>query len=224
MPNVSKQDVYFQFPIRAVYLSGKHPDCVSEQERKSALYRAIDYACWNYGKKLRDGYEQQTGPEDPGGTMDRAECIAAKANMKDCNSDNSEHVAYALGMEKLHVKGGSAPHGVRQAKELAKASTEFGNAQVRLRSDLVWGCLTYNRPSWRELCVLAACYAIIGNKKCAIIRYERVRTMAQGVSGEKEFTIFGNVDGLLTPSQVKTTTVETRITRTDCRSQNSDEK
>lgn len=198
------EDVYFQFPIRALNM-GKKIDKVTEDEAHSRHQQIIDYCLVDYGTKnsVKAGREHAN---QVASNRIANQGITYKYNPKKPLTV-PQQAAVFLAADRLRVVW---PTGIEvdlsSIYELHSFINGFkgGNMQVRLRRDLFWD-LNEKKLDWRDWTILCGIYAMLGGHPLKVrICYSQINALALGFNSVTQ--IGGKLKELtLTPRQTQIT-------------------
>jgi len=191
---MSRNDIYFQFPIHALYLD-KPLGKVIHEEKQSAIQRIIKHTVLHVGgSRMCPDFDYVTA----------ATKYAAENDYDWFDVEDERHLAIVLGAATVHVTPG---HPDSYSWDNLIREQKFGKRQTRIRRDILWDSHNSRAASWREFAVLSAVYAGIGNKPYAQLSYDQIRTMAMGYNGLAEYTVHHGrrKDRRLTLRQTRTT-------------------
>ena len=200
---MAQEDVYFQFPIRALNM-GKKIDKVTEEEastRWNAIcdYCLVDYGTKNSGKagrehanKVASDFIQNKGITY---TYNPKKRLTVPLQAAVFFAADRLGVVWSAGTE---VDLSSKYDSYRTISDLLG-----GNMQVRLRQDLFWD-LKERKLDWREWSILCGIYAMLGNRVKVQLCYNQINALALGFNGVTQ--IGGKLKKLtLTPRQTQIT-------------------
>lgn len=169
-PQMSKTDVYFQFPV--AMLKGA-------TETKPTVQRIVSYGLWHYGCSLIN-----TAP-------DQIETLAeeyteSNPQIGDIEPDNYHHQVLLAAASRLNVTLGGVVRTLKEAKELHQQYGITGT-QCRLRADILWDA---HNEDWllNRFLTLVAVIASIGDREAVRVSRERIRTLATGHNSPKNAT------------------------------------
>jgi hypothetical protein len=182
---MAQDDVYFQFPIRALNLE-KNIDEVTEDEaiaRRNAIcfYCLVDYGTKNSVKAGREHASQVASDfiENKG--------ITYKYNPKKPLTV-PQQAAVFLAADRLGVvwpTGTEVDLSSIYDSHRTISNLLGGNMQVRLRHDLFWD-LENGKISWREWSILCGIYAMLGGHPSKVrICYSQINALSLGYDSVK---------------------------------------
>jgi len=189
---MAKSDTYIQFPIGLLWRDNKRLDDVTHETKQEALQMAVSHALAHMVDTIEVGDRREREEV-------KIYCEDAQPNIAWSDDMPDDYVALILAAKRLNVQLGR----LKKLKKMPK--NRAGQGLVRIRSDLFWDYHKHIESPWREFAVLAAIYSAIGSKSYAAISYERIRCMAMGFSGIKEYEAADIADNRLTIRQTQIT-------------------
>ena len=173
---MGKEEVYFQFPIKALNM-GKSIEDVTEDEVDCRFQEIVTYCIVSYGKAnfdkagLKHAYDVANWYFESGACRSKVDF------------DIREHVEILFAASRLGVQlnSGSMEANCKCFKKIA--NLEGGNMQVRFRKDVFWD---YKTMGWREWSMLAGMYAMLGNRKKVRLSYKQINVLALGYDKPKQ--------------------------------------
>ena len=201
---MAQEDVYFQFPIRALNM-GKKIDKVTEDEADERFHDILRYCLVDYGTKnstkagrehanqvtsnliANQGITYKYNPKKPLTVPEQAAVFFAADRLG---------VVWSTGTE-VNLSPIYDSH--RTISDLSG-----GNMQVRLRHDLFWD-LKIKKLDWRDWSILCGIYAMLGGHPSKVrICYSQINALALGFNSVTQ--IGGKLKQLtLTPRQTQIT-------------------
>jgi hypothetical protein len=179
---MAQEDVYFQFPIRALNM-GKKIDKVTEDEADDRFrdilgYCLVDYGTKNSGKagrehanKVASDFIQNKGITY---TYNPKKRLTVPLQAAVFFAADRLGVVWSAGTE---VNLSSKYDSYRTISDLLG-----GNMQVRLRHDLFWD-LKERKLDWREWSILCGVYAMVANRPMVKLSYATLNALALGYNG-----------------------------------------
>ena len=177
---MAQEDVYFQFPIRALNM-GKKIDKVTEEEAITRWNAILDYCLVDYGTKnsVKAGREHANKVA--------SDFIENKGITYYCTAKKPltvpEQSAVFLAADRLGVVWSTGTEVNLSSKyDSHRTISDLlgGNMQVRLRQDLFWD-LKEKKLDWRDWSILSAIYAMLGGHPSKVrICYSQINALALG--------------------------------------------
>lgn len=171
-----KEDVYFQFPIKALNM-GKSIEDVTEEDADCRFQEIVSYCLASYGKANFDKAGERHAVDV---AVWYSESDACQSKV-DLNSREHAEIVFAASRLGVQLNGGSMESHCKCFKKIA--NLEGGNMQVRFRRDIFWD---YKTMGWREWSMLAGMYAMLGNRKKVRLSYKQINALALGYDKPKQ--------------------------------------
>jgi hypothetical protein len=193
---MAKEDIYFQFPIRALNM-GKSIDDVTEDEARSRFQLIAGYCLVEYGK-----VNFPKAGEEHGFQVARLYSVSKDCNTN-CNPEIRQNAEVLFASERLGVLLAS-DGAVTKKDHKFIFDLSGGNMSVRLRRDVFWS-INNGELSWREWSILCGVYAMLANRPMVKLSYATINALALGYNGQKSIPVnlFANLK--LTDRKTQTT-------------------
>lgn len=173
---MSKEDVYFQFPIKALNM-GKSIEDVTEEEVDCRFTEIVSYCLVSYGKANFDKPGEEHAEDVAVWYSESPHC----QSKLDLNIREHAEIAFAASRLGVVLNSPIESHSKRFDKI---ANLEGGNMQVRFRADIFWD---YKAMGWREWSILAGIYAMLGGRRAPPrIDYNHINALALGYDNPKQ--------------------------------------
>lgn len=201
---MAQEDVYFQFPVRALNM-GKKIDIVTEDEADDRFHYIAGYCLVDYGTKnsMKAGREHTN--------QVASNLIANQGITYECNPKKPltvpEQAAVFFAADRLGIVWATGTKiNLSSIYDSHRYISDLsgGNMQVRLRKDLFWD-LKERKLDWRDWSMLCGIYAMLGGHPSKVrICYSQINALALGFNSVTQ--IGGKLKGLtLTPRQTQIT-------------------
>jgi hypothetical protein len=191
---MAQQDVYFQFPIRALNM-GKKIDEVTEEEALIRWAEICHYCLVDYGKVNFAKAGEDHGYEIARWYSESKDCETS------CNPGIRKNAEVLFAAERLKVRLHSDPAVSIKAHRIIQ-DLSGGNMHVRLRWDIFWDI---TGMGWRDWTILCGIYAMLGNRTKVQLCYKQINALSLGFNGVTQ--IGSKLKELtLTPRQTQITT------------------
>ena len=171
---MAQEDVYFQFPIRALNI-GKSIDEVTEDEAQERFQLIIAYCLVEYGKVNFSKAGEEHGFEVARWYSESKDCNTS------CNPNNRKNAEVLFAAQRLQVCLNS-DSAVAKKRHESINQLNGGNMFVRLRRDIFWS-VNRGEMSWREWSILCGIYAMLANRPMVKLSYATLNALALGYNG-----------------------------------------
>jgi hypothetical protein len=172
---MAKEDVYFQFPIRALNM-GKNIDEVTEDEAGARFQLIVAYCLVEFGKVNFAKAGEDHGYEVARWYSESKDCGTS------CNPSNRKNAEVLFAAQRLQVVLNSDVATIKKRHESFN-QLNGGNMFVRLRKDIFWN-VNDRAMSWREWSILCGVYAMVANRSMVKLSYATLNALALGYNGQ----------------------------------------
>jgi hypothetical protein len=177
---MAKEDIYFQFPIRALNME-KSIDDVTEDEARFRFQQIIGYCLVEYGKVNF----AKTGEEH--GFQVASWYSKSEGCNTNCNPEIRQNAEVLFASQRLGVSLASDGAVLKKEHQLI-VNLSGGNMGVRLRHDVFWS-IASRELSWREWSILCGVYAMLANRPMVKLSYATINALALGYNGQKSIPV-----------------------------------
>jgi hypothetical protein len=155
---------FFQYPLCLMNFKA---------DQKQRMEAMLDHAVVSHGQHVMADMDQAEA-------MEAAQAMPTEDRPSGLNFSLQYHKAYAIGMQRLHVRGGAmgrvSDNWFAAGKHIEAYTRRHGrDAVVRIKTDVWFSCYK-EQMTWRDFSTLAGLYSIIGGKPYPVIVY---RSMLQ---------------------------------------------
>ena len=178
---MAKEDVYFQFPIRALNM-GKNIDEVTEDEALIRWHQILDYCLVDFGTKnsVKAGSDHVAQVASDYIENNGLSCLGNRSEIEESLvffAADRLGITWSKGVA-VNVSHIYKNHGIINQQT-------GGNMQVRLRTDIFWD-LNKKKLDWRDWTILCGIYAMLGGHPSKVqICYSQINALALGFDSVK---------------------------------------